>query len=145
MSGSFKGSAGARAHLQEMLAWGPDSEASSVGVLAHEVDGDEASRTWGRAKPGGSGRWALLYHNALGPILALVLVTGAGLQQDHGPGVLTVEPTGRAEEGRGERTAEGEGGETPGHSGQAAAWGEGGMKGKGTGSSPASDGRPAPL
>ena len=50
------------------------------------------SRTWPAATD-----LSLPDENALGPILALVLVTGAGLQQDHGWGVLTVEPTGRAE------------------------------------------------
>lgn len=94
--------------------------------------------------PGAAAGGLLLYHNALGPILALVLVTGAGLQQDHGAGVLQ-EPTGRAERtGRGERTAKVRG-DTRSFRPNSCL-GRGWHEREGTGSSPASDGgRPAPL
>lgn len=94
------------AHLQGDVGLGPDLGGGQfhIGVLAHKVDGDEllaprAHEAWGAAAGG-----LLLHHDALGPVLALVLVTGAGLQQDHGWGVLTEESAGRRVEGnRGRR------------------------------------------
>lgn len=87
------------AHLQGDVCLGPDLGRGQfhVGVLAHKVDGDELLAPWA-----GEAWWAaagglLLHHDALGPILALILVAGAGLQQDHRWGVLTEEPA----EGRG--------------------------------------------
>lgn len=95
--------AGVGAYLQGDVGLGPDLGGGQfhIGVLAHEVDGDEllapgAGEAWWAAAGG-----LLLHHDALGSILALVLVTGAGLQQDHGWGVLTEEPAARGEGGGG--------------------------------------------
>lgn len=92
------------AHLQGDVGLRPDLGGGQfhVGVFAHKVDGDEllAPRA-GEARGAATGR-LLLYHDALGPILALVLVTGTGLKQDHGWGLLTEEPAGR----RGEKMEE---------------------------------------
>lgn len=84
------------AHLQGDVGLGPDLGGGQfhVGVLAHEVDGDELLAARAGEARGAAAGGLLLHHDALRPILALVLVAGAGLQQDHGRGVLAEEPAG---------------------------------------------------
>lgn len=70
-----------RTYLQGDVSLGPDLGGGQfhIGVLAHEIHSDElftpgSSKAWGTAASG-----LLLYHDALRPVLALILVTGAGL------------------------------------------------------------------
>lgn len=98
--GSFWGrGGGAAAHLQGDVGLGPDLGGGQfhVGVLAHEVDGDKLLTPGAGEARGAAAGGLLLHHDALGPVLALVLIAGAGLEQDHGRGVLAEEPA----EGRG--------------------------------------------
>ena len=65
----------------------------NVGILPNEIDGDEfltllASKT-GQA----STDWLLLYYNALCTILAFIVVTRAGLEQNHWWRIFTEEST----------------------------------------------------
>lgn len=87
----------AGAYLQGDVGLGPGLGGGQfyIGVLAHKVDSDELLTPRASEAGGAAAGGLLLYHDALGPVLALVLVAGAGLQQDHGWGVLAEEPTGR--------------------------------------------------
>lgn len=68
-----------------------------VGVLAHEVDGDELLAALSREAGEAAAHGLSLCHDALGAVLALVVVTGAGLQQYHGRRSLTEQATAQAE------------------------------------------------
>lgn len=68
-------------YLQGDVGLGPDLGGGQfhIGVLAHEIHSDELltpgpSKAWRTAASG-----LLLYHDALRPVLALILVAGAGL------------------------------------------------------------------
>lgn len=91
-----------RTYLQGDVGLGPDLGRGQfhVGVLAYEVHSDELLAPGPSEARGTAARGLLLHHDALRPVLTLILVAGTGLEQNHGWGMLTEEPTG---EGAGER------------------------------------------
>lgn len=63
-----------------------------VGVLAHEVDGDELLAALAREAGEAAAHGLVLHHDALGAVLALVVVARARLQQHHRRGGLAEQP-----------------------------------------------------
>lgn len=71
-----------------------------VGVLAHEVDGDELLAALSREAGQAAAHGLALRHDALRAVLALVVVTRAGLQQHHGRRRLAEQPAAQPKGGQ---------------------------------------------